>query len=118
MKTLCFKFHQNRAINEEFYVWGEGKILSRGPKGGREARFKKSLHRTVISTHSQKFSILAELESVYKSGTFCGVLGPPIGDGGSNFKNLKNSLIQNGGPNLQPKFQHPKSIKNCLKQIE
>ena len=26
--------------------------------------------------------------------------------------------IQNGGPNLQPKFQHPSSIKKCLKQIE
>ena len=31
MKTLCFKFHQNRAVNEEFYFWA-GKILS----GGRE----------------------------------------------------------------------------------
>ena len=26
METLCFKFHQNWAINEEFYFWG-GKIL-------------------------------------------------------------------------------------------
>ena len=66
MKTLCFKFHQNRAINEEFYFWG-GKIISEGPKGGRVARFQKiekSLYKTVVSTHSQNFSILAELESV------------------------------------------------------
>ena len=66
MKTLGFKFHKNRAINEEFYFWG-GKILSGGPKGGRVDRFKKSeksLYRTMVSTHSQNFSILAELESV------------------------------------------------------
>ena len=63
---LCLKFHQNRAKNEEFYFWW-GKILSRGPKRGRVARFKKiekSLYRTVVSTHTQNFSILAELESV------------------------------------------------------
>ena len=66
MKTLCFKFHQDRAINEEFYFWG-GKILSGGPMGGRVAQFKKiekSLYRTVVSTHTQNFSILAESESV------------------------------------------------------
>jgi len=40
MKTLCFKFYQNRAINEKFYFWG-GKIISRGTKGGTVARFKK-----------------------------------------------------------------------------
>ena len=65
MKTFCFKFHQSRAINEKFYVWGEGKILPRGPKEGRVARFQKiekSLYKTVLSTHSQNFSILAELE--------------------------------------------------------
>ena len=66
MKTLCFKLHENRAVNEEFYFW-EGNILSGGRKGGRVARFQKiekSLYRTVVSTHSQNFSILAELESV------------------------------------------------------
>ena len=66
MKTLGFKFHQNRAVYEEFYFWG-GKILSGDPKGGRVARFQKiekSLHITVVSSHSENFSILAELESV------------------------------------------------------
>ena len=85
MKMLCFKFHQNRAINEEFYFWGG--IF---PKGGRVARFKnieKFLYRTAVSTHSQNFSILAELESVLKSGIFGGVLDPPIRGGGSNFNN-------------------------------
>ena len=40
MKTLCFKFHQNRAINEEFYLWG-GKILSGGPMGAEWPDLKK-----------------------------------------------------------------------------
>ena len=39
MKTLCFKFDKNRAVNEEFYFWG-GKILSRSPKGSRVAFLK------------------------------------------------------------------------------
>ena len=30
MKTLCFKFHQNRAINKKIYFWGD-KFLSGGP---------------------------------------------------------------------------------------
>ena len=66
MKTLCFKFQQNRAINEEFYFWG-GKILSGGPMGSRVARFKKN----------------------------------------------RKILIQNGGLNPQPKFQHSR-IRKCL----
>ena len=51
---------------EEFYFWG-GKIISGGPKEGRVAGFQKIekfLYRTAVSTHSQNFSILAELESV------------------------------------------------------
>ena len=71
MKTLCFKFHQNRAVNEEFYFWG-GKILSGSSKGGRVARFQKiykSLYRTVVSAN-------------------WGGLGPPRGGGGSDFKNV------------------------------
>ena len=91
--TIGFKFLQNWAINEEFYFWG-GKILFGGPTGGRVARFlkiEKSLYRTVISTHDQNLSILAELKSVQKSGTFGGVLGPRKGSGGSNFKNLKET---------------------------
>ena len=50
------------------FFWGEGgKKISGGPKGDRVARFqkiKKSLYRTVVSTHSKNFSILAEVESV------------------------------------------------------
>ena len=52
MKPLGFKFHQNRAINEEIYFWW-GKILSGDPKGGRVTQFqkiKKFLHRTVVLT--------------------------------------------------------------------
>ena len=87
--------------------------VPRGTEWPDLKKIKKSLYRTVVSTHSQNFSILAELESVKKSGIFNGVLGPPIGGGRSNFKKLKKSSIQNGGPNLQPKFQHPSSIRNC-----
>ena len=42
VSTLSFKFHQNRAINEEFYFCG-GKIHPGGPKGGRVARIQKNL---------------------------------------------------------------------------
>ena len=66
MKTLCFKFYQNREINEEFYFWG-AKIHSGGPKGAEWSDFKKSeksLYRTVVLTNSQNFSILIELETV------------------------------------------------------
>ena len=55
MKTLCFKFHQNRAINEEFYFWG-GKILSVGPKGGRVARFNKNPYTEQWSQPTSKIS--------------------------------------------------------------
>ena len=51
----------------KIFAFGGGKILSEGPNGGRVTRFQKtekSLDRTVVSTHSQNFSILAELESV------------------------------------------------------
>ena len=43
---------------------------------GRFQKIEKFLYKTVVSTHSQNFSILAELESVQKSGSFGGVLGP------------------------------------------
>ena len=46
---------------------GGGQNSFWGPKEGRVAWFKKiekSLYRTVVSTHSQNFSILAELKSV------------------------------------------------------
>ena len=61
---------------KNFTFGGEGKFFSGGPKAGRAVRFKKnekSLYRTMISTHSQNFSNLAELESVLKSGSFGGV---------------------------------------------
>ena len=56
MKIMCFKFHQNRTINEEFDSWeamGEG--------GGRVPRFKKYSYRTVVQTQTENFSILAQL---------------------------------------------------------
>ena len=35
MKTLCLKFHQNRAVNEEFCFWG-GQNPFWGSQGGAE----------------------------------------------------------------------------------
>ena len=73
MKILCFKFQQNQTINEEFYFWKAKYFPRSSPMGGRVARFQKiekSLCRTMVSTHSQNFTILAELESVLKLGTF------------------------------------------------
>ena len=62
MKTSGLKFNQNRAIKEEFYFWGQ--ILSGGPKGKEWTNLKKSLYGTVVLTHIQNVSLLAELESV------------------------------------------------------
>ena len=89
MKILCFKFHQNRAVNEEFDFWGS-QILSGGPEGSKMNQFKKikkALHRTMFSTHTENLSILAQLKSVYKSGELIrllggGVLGLPREVGG------------------------------------
>ena len=71
------------------FTFGVGKTFSGDPKGGRVARFQeieKSLHITVAPSHSENFSILAELESVYKSGSFGEVLGPSRVGGKPAFK--------------------------------
>ena len=70
MKRLRFKFHQNQPINEEFDFW-RGKILTGDPEGSRETRYKKFLrasYRTVVSSYTENFNILAQLESVQKTG--------------------------------------------------
>ena len=67
---LFLKLHQNHAINEKCDFW-RGQILAEGPEGGRRTRFQKfekASYRTVVSTHTENFSILALLESVEKSG--------------------------------------------------
>ena len=60
MKTLCLKFHQDRAINEEFYFWGGGQNSFWGSQGRQSGPISK----------------------------------------------IQKILIQNGGLNPQPKFQH------------
>ena len=53
MKMLCFKFHQNCTINEEFYFGGEGQNSFGGPEGGRGhdyKKFEKASYRTVVPT--------------------------------------------------------------------
>ena len=78
MKMLCFKFHRNRAINEEFDLW-EGQIHSGDPKGGRGTRFEKKIDKasytTGVLTHTENFSILGDIESVKKSGKQILLLG-------------------------------------------
>ena len=117
MKTLCFKFHQNRAINEESYFWG-GKILSGVPRGAERPDLKKiekSLYRTVVSIHSQNVSILSELESVQKSVTFGGVLGPLIWGGRSNLKkkNFYRMMVRTYSHNFSTLAQ----LQKCVKQV-
>ena len=76
------------------FTSGEAKFFLGVPRGAEWPDFKKiekSLYRTVVSTRSRNFSILAELETILKLGSFWGVLGPPLGDGWSNFKNLKKA---------------------------
>ena len=54
---MCFKFHQNLTTNEEFDFWRV--------KGAGVSRFKKyerASYRTVVPTHTENFSILAQLE--------------------------------------------------------
>ena len=60
---FCFKFQRNRAIKEKFDFWGD-QILSGGPEGGRGTQFEKiekASYRTVVSTHTENFSIPALL---------------------------------------------------------
>ena len=73
------------------FTFGGAKFFLGVPRGAEWPDFKKSLYRTVVSTHSQIFSILAELERVQKLGTFGRVLGPTIGGGGSNLKTNKKA---------------------------
>ena len=71
MKLLCFKFHQNRTINKEFYFLGGGGQNSfGGPRRGQGTRLQKlekTSYRTAGSNHTENFNIPAQLESVEKS---------------------------------------------------
>ena len=62
---LCFKFNQNRTINEEFYFWGiteEGLI--------RFEKYGYASYRMVVPLHTGSFITLAQLESVENSGNW------------------------------------------------
>ena len=66
MNMLCFKFHQNHVINEEFDFWGAKFILGapREPGGAEFQKFEKDPYRMVLQTYNKNFSTLAQLESV------------------------------------------------------
>ena len=95
------KAFKNRGKDKDPQRW-QGDLISKNLKAS---------YKTVVQTHTQNFSTLAQLESVKKSGErfdFSGVSGAPI------LKNRK-TLLQNGGPNTHPKFQHSSSIGKCSK---
>ena len=46
MKMWCFKFHQNRTINEEFYFFEGGG--GEGPQGSIEAPIHKFLSQLLL----------------------------------------------------------------------
>ena len=63
---MCFKFNQNRTINEEIDFY-EAQILSGDPedsRGTRFQKFEKASCISVVQTYTQNFSTLAQLESV------------------------------------------------------
>ena len=63
---LCFKFYQNRTINEEFTNYSGGT---------RFQKFEKASYRTVVLTHTENFNILAQLENVENSRELIRLLG-------------------------------------------
>ena len=70
---FCFQSKQNRTINEEFDFCA---VKGVGVRGTRFKKIEKASYRTVVLTHTDNFSIKAQLERVHKSGTFGGFLGP------------------------------------------
>ena len=90
----------------------------RGAEGPDFKKFEKSSYRTVVSTHTENFSILTLSESVRKTGELNRLLEgfrPPKGWAGGSISKIRKSHTHNGGPNPQPKFQHPSSNEKCLK---
>ena len=57
MKMSCFKFHQNRIINEEFDYW---EVKGQGERCPNLK--KKASYRTVVPIHTVNFSTLAQLK--------------------------------------------------------
>ena len=71
------------------WIFEIGSLLG-APRGPIKKKKGKSSYRTVVSCHTKNFIIPAQLESVQKSGTFGGVLGPPRGGGRPISKNWKS----------------------------
>ena len=65
-----------------------------GFRGPRFQKFEKALYRTVVPTHTQNFSILAQLQSVQKSGErfdFWGCFRAPGGFRGPRFQKIEKA---------------------------
>ena len=91
MKILCFKFNQNYTLNKEFYFLG---IKGVGESCPDFKNSKRASCKTMVSTHTENFSIPAQLERVSKSESFGGVLGPPRGGGGPYLNFLKKPYTE------------------------
>ena len=73
MKLLCFKFHQNHTINEEFYFF-EGR--REGFPGGMGAPINKFLSELLLLKNDE-FEFLRGERGRGGRGP-CGVRGPPV----------------------------------------
>ena len=76
------------------FTFGGAKFFLGVQRGAESPDIEKSLHRTVVSTHSQNFSILAELEMFNNRGLLGGVLDPSRVGGGPDFKNLRKPYTE------------------------
>ena len=95
---LRFKFHKNRAINEEFDFWWV--------KGGEVLRLKKNIkasYKMVVPLFTESFSTPAQLKGLKIEGSDLSFFFFFGGGGGGS------------SPNPQRKFQHSCSITKFLK---
>ena len=96
---LCFKFHRNRPINEEFDFWG-GLIISGGLEGGRETRFQKILIQNGGLNPHQKFQHSNSIRKCSKNRgakpSFGGCFRPPNRGGGGEGSDYKTEKMVHG----------------------
>ena len=79
------------------FTFGGAKYFLGVPRGAEWPDFKKSKNpytKRWSQPTAKIFSILAELESVYKSGTFGGVSGPSRVGRVARFKKIEKSLYR------------------------
>ena len=107
MKMLCFKFHQNRKINEEFNFWGD-QFFRGALRGAEGPDFKISLIQNGGLNPHRKFQHSSSIRKRFKNrGTdsaFGAVIGPPKGGGRSDFRNSKKASYRTAVRTYTQKF--------------